>query len=145
MTHNQAQPAREAEELSDERIDAIARELFCQTMGDKEGDWGPNSLNQQWCEEIGRPFARAVAKAVSQDPIEAARKGLEAIQLFKQRWLALPPFADKVNRSIREGMTIAHMPIIELEAALRSALGQEGEATNGMPTCEQSGTREGGN
>jgi hypothetical protein len=59
--HKQAMQAG----LSDEQIDAVARELFCKGMGEKEGDWGPNTLNQQWCESIGRPFARAILAASS--------------------------------------------------------------------------------
>mgnify|MGYP003575162269 CR=1 FL=1 len=62
-TASGARPQDETKQLTDEQIDAVARELFCKEMGEKEGDWGPNTLNAIWLADIGRPFARAVERA----------------------------------------------------------------------------------
>jgi hypothetical protein len=52
------------------------------------------------------------------DQIEQA---LGLIHEFKRRWMALPPFAERLTRDTREGMTVAHMPVMELEQLLLDA------------------------
>jgi hypothetical protein len=51
--------------LTDEQIEAVAREHFCKALDEKEGDWGPNTLNAAWLKDIGIPFARAILAAAS--------------------------------------------------------------------------------
>lgn len=68
------------EGLSDEQIANVAREWFCKGMGDKEGDWGPNTLNQQWLKEIGIPFARAIL-AASIPPVSEGDESTRAVHL----------------------------------------------------------------
>lgn len=53
---------------------------------------------------------------------ELIESTLAQIQEFKRRWMALPPFADRITRAVREGMTVAHMPIMQLEQELVDAL-----------------------
>jgi hypothetical protein len=53
---------------------------------------------------------------------EAAQQALEHVQEFKRRWMAVPPFGNKVNKATREAVTLAHTPVFQLEEALRAAL-----------------------
>jgi hypothetical protein len=55
---------------------------------------------------------------------EAARQALAHVQEFKRRWMAVPPFGNKVNKATREAVTLAHVPVFQLEEALRAALEQ---------------------
>ena len=57
----------------------------------------------------------------------AAQQALEKVQEFKRRWLLVPAFGNKVNKTTREAITNAHSPIFELEHALRAALAQRAE------------------
>ena len=59
---------------------------------------------------------------------EAAQQALAHVQEFKRRWMAVPPFGNKVNKATREAVTLAHAPVLHLEEALRAALAQQ-EAT----------------
>ena len=54
----------------------------------------------------------------------AAQQALEHVQEFKRRWMAVPPFGNKVNKATREAVTLAHVPVLQLEEALRAALEQ---------------------
>ncbi len=56
---------------------------------------------------------------------QAAQQALEHVQEFKRRWMAVPPFGNKVNKATREAVTLAHMPVFQLEEALRAALEQD--------------------
>jgi hypothetical protein len=58
---------------------------------------------------------------------EAAQQALAHVQEFKRRWMAVPPFGNKVNKATREAVTLAHAPVLHLEEALRAALAQEEE------------------
>ncbi len=53
---------------------------------------------------------------------KAARMALEKVQEFKSRWWKVPPFGNKLNKAQREAITFAHVPVFELEDALRQAL-----------------------
>jgi hypothetical protein len=55
---------------------------------------------------------------------DAARQALEHVQEFKRRWMAVPPFGNKVNKATREAVTLAHVPVLQLEEDLRAALEQ---------------------
>ena len=55
---------------------------------------------------------------------KAARQALEKVQEFKSRWWKVPPFGNKLNKAQREAITFAHVPVFELEDALRRALEQ---------------------
>lgn len=76
-------------------------------------------VNARWA-------AWQAASQRQQEEVQRLREALESavsqVQEFKARWMALPPFADKINKATREGMTMAHMPIIQLEDAARAAL-----------------------
>lgn len=52
----------------------------------------------------------------------AAQQVLAHVQEFKRRWMAVPPFGNKVNKATREAVTLAHVPVLQLEEALRAAL-----------------------
>jgi hypothetical protein len=39
--------------------------------------------------------------------------------------MAVPPFGNKVNKATREAVTLAHVPVLHLEEALRAALAQQ--------------------
>jgi hypothetical protein len=54
----------------------------------------------------------------------AAQQALAHVQEFKRRWMAVPPFGNKVNKATREAVTLAHVPVLQLEEALRAALEQ---------------------
>jgi len=58
----------------------------------------------------------------------AAQQALAHVQEFKRRWMAVPPFGNKVNKATREAVTLAHMPVLQLEEALRAALEQPEQA-----------------
>jgi hypothetical protein len=55
----------------------------------------------------------------------AAQQALAHVQEFKRRWMAVPPFGNKVNKATREAVTLAHVPVLQLEEALRAALAQQ--------------------
>jgi hypothetical protein len=55
----------------------------------------------------------------------AAQQALAHVQEFKRRWMAAPPFGNKVNKATREAVTLAHVPVLQLEEALRAALAQQ--------------------
>jgi hypothetical protein len=52
---------------------------------------------------------------------KVARMALEKVQEFKSRWWKVPPFGNKLNKAQREAITFAHVPVFELEEALRQA------------------------
>jgi hypothetical protein len=54
----------------------------------------------------------------------AAQQALAHVQEFKRRWMAVPPFGNKVNKATREAVTLAHVPVLQLEESLRAALEQ---------------------
>jgi hypothetical protein len=54
----------------------------------------------------------------------AAQQALAHVQEFKRRWMAVPPFGNKVNKATREAVTLAHVPVLQLEEAIRTALEQ---------------------
>lgn len=54
----------------------------------------------------------------------AVQQALEHVQEFKRRWMAVPPFGNKVNKATREAVSLAHMPVFQIEEALRAALEQ---------------------
>jgi hypothetical protein len=56
---------------------------------------------------------------------EAVQQALVHVQEFKRRWMAVPPFGNKVNKATREAVSLAHMPVLQLEEALRAALAEE--------------------
>jgi hypothetical protein len=58
---------------------------------------------------------------------KAAKQALAHVQEFKRRWMAVPPFGNKVNKATREAVTLAHVPVLQLEEALRTALAQQQE------------------
>jgi hypothetical protein len=55
---------------------------------------------------------------------EAAQQALAHVQEFKRRWMAAPPFGNKVNKATREAVTLAHVPVLQIEEALRAALAE---------------------
>lgn len=69
--HEKAQmPLDQARELAlsergitTQRIDAVARQHFIDMHGDPAEEWGDKSLNAQWLEAIGRPYARSLLVA----------------------------------------------------------------------------------
>jgi hypothetical protein len=74
----------------------------------------------------------------------AAQQALAHVQEFKRRWMAVPPFGNKVNKVTREAMTLAHAPVFQLEEALRAALEQPEHEINAAivkAEGEQHGTR----
>jgi hypothetical protein len=58
---------------------------------------------------------------------KAAQQALAHVQEFKRRWMAVPPFGNKVNEATREAVTLAHAPVLQLEEDLRTALAQQEE------------------
>ena len=67
---------------------------------------------------------------------EAAQQALAHVQEFKRRWMAVPPFGNKVNKATREGVTFAHTPVFQIEEALRSALEQPVQEPGPCQTCQ---------
>jgi uncharacterized protein YbaA (DUF1428 family) len=59
---------------------------------------------------------------------KAAQQALAHVQEFKRRWMAVPPFGNKVNEATREAVTLAHAPVLQLEEDLRTALAQQEQA-----------------
>jgi hypothetical protein len=57
-------------------------------------------------------------------PRATVQQALAHVQEFKRRWMAVPPFGNKVNKATREAVTLAHVPVLQLEEALRAALEQ---------------------
>ena len=55
---------------------------------------------------------------------ESAKQALAHVQEFKRRWIAVPPFGHKVNKATREAVSLAHMPVFQLEEVLHAALAQ---------------------
>ncbi len=56
---------------------------------------------------------------------EAMKLALDKVQEFKSRWCKVPPFADRVNKATREAITLAQVPIFELEHVLQKALAEQ--------------------
>lgn len=71
--------------LTDAQIDAIARDHFIRNQGDDPEQWGPNSLNQQWMDAIGRPFARAILAHVSGEEPSCQQANSQQTPTAKER------------------------------------------------------------
>ncbi len=61
---------------------------------------------------------------------EAMKLALDKVQEFKSRWCKVPPFADRVNKATREAITLAQVPIFELEHVLQKALAEQPAQTD---------------
>jgi hypothetical protein len=72
---------------------------------------------------------------------EAAQQALAHVQEFKRRWMAVPPFGNKVNKATREAVTLAHVPVLQIEEDLRAALAQQQEPVEIKPPNPEGATQ----
>lgn len=73
---------------------------------------------------------------------EVMKQALGKVQEFKSRWYKVPQFANKINKATRESITLALVPVFELEHALQEALVEQPAPVQGWKLVPVLATRE---
>lgn len=88
----------------------------------EEADIGPwsddNPLNSgnTRATEYARLFLVEASPVVANGDRQTLEKLAEALQQFKRDWMAVPTFADRVNKSTRDAISRAIGPLVNLDA-----------------------------
>ena len=91
-------------------------------MNISEVDIGPwsdeNPLNsgKTRAAEYARIFTAEAPIVASNGDRQALEKAAAALQQFKRDWMAVPAFADRVNKSTRDAISRAIGPLVNLDA-----------------------------